>query len=235
MTVFVKRYPDESNCAAARANHTWLESLNSGVRIPRLLAAHSRHLVFEHIDGTPPAVVDLPSIAAVLGKLHSAATPALAEARLDQEFNTACGHVIADFVSVRPTIAAIPEAATAAATACVSIYKDANLRNFLITNVEVAIVDFDDLTLAPYGYDLAKLHTSMAMTFGQLDRSVATDALDHYNGALGGTKCALDDLAVWAEINWMLTADYLGRNGYRHPWPTVRPWPAPFASDRSQP
>ena len=235
MTVFVKRYPDELSCAAARANHTWLESLNSSVRIPRLLAAHSRCLVFEHMEGTLPAVVDLPRIAAALGRLHSAAMPALAKARLDEEFHTAGGHVIADFLSVRQMIAAMPEAATDAATAGVSIYKDANLRNFLIADANVAIVDFDDLTLAPYGYDLAKLLTSMAMTFGQLDQGAAIDTLDRYNGALGVTKCKFDNLAIWAEINWMLTADYLGRNGYRHPWPTVRPWPAPFSFDRSQP
>lgn len=234
MTVFVKRYPDELSCAAARANHTWLEALDSGVRIPRLLAAYTCRLVFEHMKGTRPAVVDLPRIAAALGRLHSAATPALAKARLDQEFHTAGGHVIADFVSVRPVMAAIPETTDAVARIGVSIYKDANLRNFLITDADVVILDFDDLTLAPYGYDLAKLLISMAMTFGPVDRCLALAALDHYNGALGSAKCTLEDVAIWAEINWMLTADYLGRNGYHHPWPTIRPWPVPFTSDRSR-
>ena len=39
-----------------------------------------------------------------------------------------------------------------------AFYKDANPRNFLITPAGHPVtIDFDDLTLAPFGYDLAKL------------------------------------------------------------------------------
>ena len=40
-----------------------------------------------------------------------------------------------------------------------------------------AIVDFDDLTLAPFGYDLAKLVVSTAMTHGPLPAEAITAAL----------------------------------------------------------
>ena len=40
------------------------------------------------------------------------------------------------------------------------------MRNVLVTPSGPALVDFDDLTLAPFGYDLAKLVVSTAMTFG---------------------------------------------------------------------
>ncbi len=50
-----------------------------------------------------------------------------------------------------------------------AFYKDANPRNFLITPAGPVTVDFDDLTLAPFGYDLAKLVVTLAMTYGALD------------------------------------------------------------------
>jgi aminoglycoside/choline kinase family phosphotransferase len=52
------------------------------------------------------------------------------------------------------------------------IHKDANIRNFILTEAGVAIVDFDDLTLAPYAYDLTKLIVSTATTFGRATRSL---------------------------------------------------------------
>ncbi|WP_420867541.1 hypothetical protein [Amycolatopsis rubida] len=90
------------------------------------------------------------------------------------------------------------------------------------------MVDFDDLTLAPFGYDLAKLVVSTGMTHGTL-RSEATEAaLAVYNICAGrpddATACTFGQLRVYAEFHHRLTARYLHRNGYCHAWPDVRPW-----------
>ncbi|MGH3867969.1 MAG: hypothetical protein ACRDQ4_17960 [Pseudonocardiaceae bacterium] len=60
--------------------------------------------------------------------------------------------VIVDFVtlrhhSLRLVVAGLPP----------EIYKDANIRNFLLTDHSVVIIDFDELTLPPFGYNLARL------------------------------------------------------------------------------
>jgi aminoglycoside/choline kinase family phosphotransferase len=106
-----------------------------------------------------------------------------------------------------------------------ALYKDANIRNFILTQHGVAMVDFDDLTLAPFGYDLAKLIVTTAMTHG---RSGAVDAaLAAYNARVDTNACPPHRLHAYAEFHHTLTARYLGHNGYRHPWPLIRPWPVP--------
>jgi len=42
-------------------------------------------------------------------------------------------------------------------------------------------IDFDDLTLAPFGYDLAKLVVTLAMTYGELPGEQIAAALFAYN------------------------------------------------------
>jgi aminoglycoside/choline kinase family phosphotransferase len=104
------------------------------------------------------------------------------------------------------------------------------LRNILLTDHGVALVDFDDLTLAPFGYDLAKLIVSTGMTYGQLAPSLVADTLTAYNTRVGANACTINRLHRYAELHGSLTAPYLHRNGYRYPWPTVRPWPKPTRS-----
>lgn len=95
-----------------------------------------------------------------------------------------------------------------------------------------ALVDFDDLTLAPFGYDLAKLIVSTAMTYGTITPADIHAALDTYHRhvtAAGGpdAACPPPHLAGYAEMHHLLTIRYLHRNGYRHPWPHLRPWANP--------
>lgn len=52
---------------------------------------------------------------------------------------------------------------------------------FLLTDVGVSIVDFDDLTLAPFGYDPAQLVISTAMTPRHFDARGVDAALKIYN------------------------------------------------------
>lgn len=113
----------------------------------------------------------------------------------------------------------------------VAFYKDPNIRNYLADGNEVAVVDFDDLTLAPFGYDLAGLVVTASMTYGRLaDRSI-TRCLRAYRVAVAPQICSFGDLKRYAELHHLMLLRYLGRNGYRHPWPTVRPWPDPFLTE----
>jgi Ser/Thr protein kinase RdoA (MazF antagonist) len=71
-----------------------------------------------------------------------------------------------------------------------AFYKDANPRNFLITPAGATMmVDFDELTLAPFGYDLAKLVVTLAMSYGALTVGQISTALSTYNAAVGRPDC----------------------------------------------
>jgi Ser/Thr protein kinase RdoA (MazF antagonist) len=110
-----------------------------------------------------------------------------------------------------------------------AFYKDANLRNFLITPAgSLVTIDFDELTLAPFGYDLAKLVVSVAMTFGPFPAALVADALTAYNTATAAHGRALpgvawDELMNWAEIHHILTSRYAADGRYAYQWNEVRP------------
>lgn len=227
-SVFIKRYPAPHHTAAARAHWDWLAELESGVRLPMLRLAKPHQLEFEHLGHQQRGPDDLGVLAQALGRLHAAAHQwQLHAARLGEPFLASGGLVIGDFVtSRREVLNRIPIPVVGLP---VAFYKDATIRNFLLTDGNVAIVDFDDLTLAPFGYDLAKLIVSTAMTYGRLDPREIEAALAVYNthsAAAGGdtTTCSGQRLRVYAEFHHLLTARYLHRNGYRHAWPEVHPW-----------
>jgi hypothetical protein len=65
-----------------------------------------------------------------------------------------------------------------------AFYKDSNPRNFLITgDGTIFAVDTDDLTLAPFGYDLAKLIATLTMTYGEIGPAGIETAREIYNRA----------------------------------------------------
>ncbi|MGW4463007.1 phosphotransferase [Micromonospora sp. NPDC004704] len=241
--IFVKPYEDPIRCATAAAHYRWLASLESGVRLPHLYAQHTRHLVFERLPGHTPKPVDLPRTAATLGRLHAAAyRHELHAAQLNQPHTSATGLVLPDFASPRRKVLHGAALATGLDPVAiervldqpglpVAFYKDPNLRNYLVDDEDIAVVDFDDLTLAPFGYDLAGLLVTSAMTHGRLDAQDVLRCLDTYNAASTPRSTGLKDLQRYAELHHLLTLPYLGRNGYRYPWPTVRPWPEPFGPD----
>lgn len=224
---YTKHYRDPARATAARTHLDWLRSLNSGVRLPQLRAAHPTRLRFEHLGHRHPDPGDLPLVAETLGRLHTAAHHHLPGARLDRPYTVSNSLTIPDFITGRRhvltgTLPALLPVLPAA------IYKDANLRNTLLTDTGVALVDFDDLTLAPFGYDLAKLIVSTAMTHGRLPDGAIDAALAAYNRAAHGVRppaCPPELLRLYTEIHHRLTARYLGRNGYRHDWAHVAPWP----------
>ncbi|WP_158702013.1 phosphotransferase [Kitasatospora sp. MMS16-BH015] len=102
-----------------------------------------------------------------------------------------------------------------------AFYKDANPRNVLITASTVYTVDVDDLTLAPFGYDLAKLIHTLALSHGPLPPQAVRDAVQHYNTAAGRhhrqlgylTTTQLDDFLL---LHRALTAPYTDRDHYRN-------------------
>lgn len=225
--VFVKRYPSQDRAAEARDHWNWLAGLESGVRLPLLRSATPRELVFEHLGSRRPNADDLGVLAQALGRLHAAAHGEhLHAARLDEPFPTQHGLIISDFAT--PRRRALETMPLPVSGLPVALYKDANIRNFLLADDGVAIVDFDDLTLAPFGYDLAKLVVSTAMTHGRLEPHEVELALEKYNShttrAHPHTTCSMRDLRAYAEFHHLLTGRYLGRNGYRYSWPEVRPW-----------
>ncbi|WUH97679.1 phosphotransferase [Spirillospora sp. NBC_00431] len=239
---WTKRFPTPASCQAAAAHHHWLTEL--GTPVPQLHTTTARHLVFDYVTGRHAEPHDLPHLAELLGRLHNRAyTTELHSARLDRPHTTPNGLTIPDFVTTRTRAinhllsqgtAPLPPLTTtqtiraieAAAGDQPSFYKDCNPRNFLIaheTPTGCVLLDFDVLTLAPAGYDLAKLIVTLTMTHGPLPTSTAQAALTTYNTSLTAKTTDLrpvlwNTLMTWADIHHILTSPYLGRNGYRHLW-----------------
>lgn len=242
---FTKHYPNTDACRAALANYRWLTELRTPLRSPRLLGTGPRHLEFEFVTGRPAHPADVASLARHLGDVHGCAfVTTLHNARLDEPLATANGHHIPDFLTHRvqalrrrlerrmvPEPTFDPDQAVAllyhTSRGPAAIYKDSNPRNFLLTAVGTVTVDFDDVSLAPFGYDLAKLIVTVAMTHGTLSRDAAQRALSAYNAAARHHCPALcpigmTELRDWAEIHHVLTSGYLGKHGYRYSWHTLR-------------
>jgi ubiquinone/menaquinone biosynthesis C-methylase UbiE len=241
-----KAYRDRAGRERAEQNYQWLSSLGGPMRLPRLLAAHGQHLLFEHVSGRHARPGDLEELASHLGATHASAHAGeLHHAGLSEPFRTGSSHQIPGFPGARlAAIArelgsgAVPgpaltagQAARLLRAACdgpAAFYKDANLRNVLITPTGPVTVDFDELTLAPFGYDLAKLVVTLAMTHGPLPARQVADAIDTYNAAARrhwptARPVTWGMLMDFAEIHHILTARFLGRAGYRHSWHTMRP------------
>lgn len=227
---YVKHYTDPARGLAARAHLAWLTRLDSGVRLPHAHPGTATRLVLEHLPGRHAEPDDLEAVAAAIGRLHGTAYARhLHAASLDQPLTTD-GLTIADFHTGRHAV--LNDLGIHTTGLPVALYKDTNLRNVLITDTGPAMVDFDDLTLAPFGYDLAKLVVSTAMAHGPIPAGRIDAALCAYDASVAATggpegACTAEQLAAYTEIHHRLTARYLHHHGYRHPWPTVRPWPEP--------
>ncbi|MFJ8477688.1 phosphotransferase [Kitasatospora sp. NPDC094011] len=243
MRTFTKTYADTEVQQRALANHRWIARTNPDVRIPAVVQVRSIAIDFEHLDGRHGTADDLVRLADLLGHQHPTAhTRELHAARLDTP-HTSGGVTIPDFAEGRrdrlhqllasgavpgPTLTheAVEAWLKQAATMPAAFYKDANPRNFLITDAVVAVIDFDSLTLAPFGYDLAKLVVSTAMTTGPLPEDTIHRAVDAYNRHPrhhGLPGCSRHEFTAWCEFHHILTAPYLGTNSYQFSWHHVRP------------
>jgi hypothetical protein len=244
---FVKHYPSPAARQAAEANYHWLAGLQSRLCLPELAAASGLVLCFERIDGRCARPEDLVMLAAHLGDVHgSAYATELHQARLNQPYCAVRGHMLPSFPHRRVNaVARELRAGNVPGNGLISVaraqrllvdadgpaafYKDANPRNFLITPGGLPVtIDFDDLTLAPFGYDLAKLVVTLAMTYGGLPGEQIAAALCAYNTAAARQCAALPgvtwaQLMNWAEIHHILTSRYAADGRYPRRWHEVRP------------
>jgi hypothetical protein len=255
---YLKRYPDPGARERALSNYGWLASLEPVAILPRLFQApDGEHLSFEHINGRHALPEDLPMLAAHLGGMHGAAhARGLNQAVLPETYLTRAGCMLPGFPHGRMDAVArelqagrVPDARLTVhearelimgAEGPAAFYKDANPRNFLVTPAgDVVTVDFDDLTLAPFGYDLAKLIVTLAMTHGPIPAPGIAAALGTYNTA-AGRQCATlpgvawEELLSWAEVHHILTSRYAIDGRYPHRWDQARPFAHP-TGDRTWP
>lgn len=222
--VFTKQYA----CAAARfeavGNYAWLAAAANTLVLPAIRAADAHWIEFEHVDGRHLRPDDLPAYARHLGMAHAAAwSVELRHACLDRPHeSTIQGTSIRDFVTPRARLVG-PSVLLPLAHGPAAFYKDANLRNTLIAPAgEFVTVDFDSLTLAPFGYDLAKCVVSLAMTYGHSADAQVRTAWAAYNDAVAAYEPSLATtwpaFVAMTDLNARLTAPYLGRHGYAHAW-----------------
>ncbi|MET7327980.1 phosphotransferase [Nonomuraea sp. NPDC005650] len=195
---FSKPYATREALEQTIAHHAWLNEHAGSLRLPAIRTVRADGIDFASIEGRHARFTDAPAVATVLGRAHAAAWKGDLH---------------------RALLAASPATP-------VAFYKDTNLRNVLITADGPVMVDLDDLTLAPFGYDLAKLLVTLAMTYGPLPPATFTTSLACYNQPLidaGLPPVPIGRFLGHAELHHLLTLPYLGKSGYRHPWPTVRP------------
>jgi Ser/Thr protein kinase RdoA (MazF antagonist) len=234
---FTKSYDTPDQAAAAARHHHWLTRHARPLCQPALTAATPTGLTFAYVDGRHARPEDLPRLAALLGDAHGTAwITDLHRARLDTPHPLGDSHAMADFRTPREAALRrrlkqghIPDQAILTAMLTLldrtadgpaAFYKDSNPRTFLLTpDGTVFAVDTDDLTLAPFGYDLAKLIVTLFMTYGPVSDPVISTALTTYNEAaarhdpsLGAT--GRERLADFLALHAVLTAPYAGRNGY---------------------
>ncbi|MGW2867895.1 phosphotransferase [Kitasatospora sp. NPDC001225] len=243
MRTFTKTYTDPQLQQRTLAHYRWIARINPDVRISEVVQVRPTTIDFEHLDGHHGTTDDLVALAGLLGHQHTTAhTRDLHAARLDAP-HTSGDVTIASFADSRRerlhrllgtgtvpgpilTREAIDGWLERAATMPAAFYKDADPRNFLITNTRVAVIDFDSLTLAPFGYDLAKIVVTTAMTTGPLPEGTIRQAVAAYNrhpGQHGLPGCSWREFAAWCEFHHILTTPYHGTNGYQFSWHAIRP------------
>ncbi|MEC4020475.1 phosphotransferase [Streptomyces sp. H27-D2] len=250
LTQFTKHYDTPAATAAAARHYGWLAAHAEPLRQPALRVVGPTSLTFEHIDGRRAVREDLLRLAGLLGDAHGAAWASdLHRAQLNMPHAFRDGSPFGGFLSCREVALRrrleqgyLPDATALhvmltllerSAEGPAAFYKDSNPRNFVITeDGTVFTVDTDDLTLAPFGYDLSKLIATLIMTHGPIGPEAIEAALENYNQAaarydvqLGATRRErLDDFLA---LHSVLTAPYAGHHGYRYGWVHQLPCPDP--------
>ncbi|MEU8526821.1 phosphotransferase [Streptomyces sp. NPDC048629] len=240
---FTKRFEAPGRVAAAARHHAWLAEHARPLRLPALTMVGPTSLTYEWIDGRPARPEDLPALAALLGDAHGAAwTTDLRPASLNTPHRFRDGIAFGDYTGPRQAalrrrleqgyladryaLHAMLTLLEQTAEGPTAFYKDSNPRNFLLTEAgDVYTVDTDDLTLAPMGYDLAKLIATLILMYGPLPTPAIDSALRTYNEAAErhDPRLATTDrrrLNDFLTLHAVLTAPYAGRNGYLHSWPS---------------
>ncbi|WP_413101971.1 phosphotransferase [Streptomyces sp. Inha503] len=239
---FTKHYVKPERAAGAVRHYRWLTAHAKPLWQPALHTAGPQSLTFERIEGRSVRPEDLPRVAELLGHAHGAAWASdLHSASLDTPHHFQDGTAFDDYLGPRKValrrrheqgylpnktalhaMLGLLEATTEGPCA---FYKDSNPRNFIITSTQdIVAVDTDDLSLAPMGYDLAKLIATLHLTYGPLTDQDVNAALLAYNAAAGSHNARLgttdrERLGDFLSLHAVLNAPYVGRNGYRYSWP----------------
>lgn len=236
---FIKKYKTPERAAGAVRHYRWINDHAQPLRQPALHEIGATSLTFERVEGRSVHPSDLPRMAELLGHAHGAAWRSdLQSASLgtphrfqdDTPFDDYLGprqialrqrhkqgH-LPNTMALDAMLALLKDTAQGPFT----FYKDSNPRNFIITAAEdIVTVDTDDLSLAPMGYDLAKLIATLHLTYGPLTDQAVNAALSAYNAATGcyGARLGATDrsrLDDFLALHAVLTAPYVGRNGYRY-------------------
>jgi hypothetical protein len=240
--VFTKRYADRAALEAAERHYHWLAEYIGVLRLPRLLGSDGSELLFEFTAGRIAGPADLAELAEHLGDVHSTAmagplatvdlvsrpTSPLKTVFARPYFTTRAAVLLEryreGYVGTRRELARLGWALERSAQLPAAFYKDANCRNFIIQESAAmpVTVDFDDLDLAPMGYDLAKLVVSLHMTYGPMPASTIHTALDGYNRATQThvpetAPLSIDQFGDLVALQITLNAPYLGCHDYIHP------------------
>lgn len=238
---WIKTYPSVQAAAKAAAHYDWISDTGQ-LSLPDLLLRDGPRLAFAHVPGRHVEPADLPDVARALALFHAAAHQHLDRIPAGSPHHTHRGLTIPGFTDRRqdrlqqlvtaptaPDTWLTPSAIRAwmdrAALLPAAVYKDANVRNFLLTDAATIGVDFDVLTLAPLGYDLGKLVVSAVMTYGPLAAALLDDTVTSYNTVLAEANlpsCMAEEFTAWAEIHHILTSPHQGRNGNQYSWTSVR-------------
>lgn len=243
---YLKRYVSATAKSRAEANYRWLTRFLGPAFLPGLHFSGERELRFEHVEGRHAQPADLTMLAAHIGNVHGTVYLAeLRNAQLGQPYRAVDGQELPAFPGSR--LAAVERELSAGnvpgarltirqahrliadADGPAAFYKDAHPRNFLITpNGTPVTIDFDDLTLAPFGYDLAKLVVTLSMTHGPIPARAIAESLNAYNSEAARQYGNLrdvtwDELMGWAEIHHILTSRYAADARYRYRWNETRP------------
>lgn len=244
----ISRYQNGSWCkrfhsvaAATRAvvSQRWMFEESS--LPPRIQAVEDRTVRYEPLRGRNLLPDELPKVAALLGQTDARLSRGKLRGRIAGECISTDAVRIDGFAdpfrvnALKKTRAQGSLLSRSAAIGAVTrgcsfpaaLYKDSNVRNFVVVGSRVRVVDFDVVTLAPPGYDLAKLVLSGALTWGVLDFH-PLDLLSEYVEAacdeLGAERRVDPDwFHVWLELHWMLTARYVAPTRYGFSWPDYRP------------
>jgi Phosphotransferase enzyme family len=238
---WTKTYPTAQAAAEAVTHYEWIRDVGQ-LPLPNLLRRDDRKLIFTRVHGRHVTPSDLPNVARVLARFHTAAHQHLGGIRAGEIHHARNGVTIEAFSHHReqrlldlltgpapPDTWLTPSQVEAwmghAARLPATVYKDANVRNFLLTGAHTVAVDFDTLTLAPPGYDAAKLIVSAAMTYGPLSPAFIDEVRASYNMVLHAAHlpiCTSEEFTAWTEINHVLTSRFQGLNGYRHSGASTR-------------
>ncbi len=228
--VFVKHYTTAENASRALQAYRWFASMNV-LTVPQLLEWSPTSMTYEFVVGRHASIEDLNALARQLGQLSAHVRSAELSGRQNLEAAVIGRSLrLEDFAVSKDAWIAKHGAELSnseqasfqrvlSVTRQADLYKDANLRNFLITASGLTVtLDYDSLTVAPTGYDLAKLIVSLYMAGYDVGKDEMTSALDAFN-ADGSAGVLPADLSDYLAVNGALTRRYVGANGYVRSWP----------------